>query len=86
MLSEFADHSLFVIRQDFTPRGALALIEEHYAAGRLSKISILFNDLRKTGLGYGYGQGYGYGYGYGYSYGYGLGKKKQDGSGYYQEN
>jgi capsular exopolysaccharide synthesis family protein len=86
VLANYADHSLFVIRQDYTPKSALQAIEEFYSTGKLSRISILFNDLRKTGLGYGYGygNGYGYGYGYGYSYGYGTKKKNADG-GYYSE-
>ncbi|HEY9049479.1 MAG TPA: polysaccharide biosynthesis tyrosine autokinase [Ohtaekwangia sp.] len=84
VLSTFADHTLFVIRQNYTPRAALQSLEEFYATGKLSNISILFNDLRKSGLGYGYG-GYGYGYGYGYNYGYGYGiKKNKSGEGYYE--
>jgi capsular exopolysaccharide synthesis family protein len=68
VLSSFADHTLFVIRQDFTPRAALHHLDEFYTTGKLARISVLFNDLRKSGLGYGYG-GYGYGYGYSYKYG-----------------
>ncbi|RAW01476.1 capsular biosynthesis protein [Pseudochryseolinea flava] len=89
VLSKYADHSLFLVRQDFTPKTALLSLDDFFVAGKLSKISILFNDLRKTGLGYGYGNyGYGYGYGYGGGYGYGYGinlgkKKKDDGEGYY---
>ena len=84
VISKYADHSLFVIRQDFTPNVALQSLEEYYQMGKLANISILFNDLRKSGLGYGYG-GYGYGYGYGYSYGYSLNGKKNKANGYYSE-
>ena len=59
VISNYADHSIFVIRQDFTPMMALQSLEEFYQLGKLTNISILFNDLRKSGLGYGYG-GYGY--------------------------
>lgn len=83
VISKYADHSIFVIRQNFTPNLALQSLEEFYQMGKLTNISILFNDLRKSGLGYGYG-GYGYGYGYGYSYDYGIGKKDVTG-GYYDE-
>lgn len=87
VISKYADHSIYVIRQNFTPNIALQSLEEFYQMGKLTNISILFNDLRKSGLGYGYG-GYGYGYGYGYySYGYGLNgrqKKQREGS-YYSE-
>lgn len=82
ILSALADHSLFVIRQDFTPRPAVTALEEQFASGKIERISILFNDVRKTGLGYGYGQGYGYYYGYGYAYGYGS---KGRSAGYYSE-
>lgn len=84
ILSAYADHSLFVIRQDFTPRAAVAALEEQYSAGKLDRVSLLFNDVRKTGMGYGYGQGYGYGYGYNYGYGYGR-RKRSNADGYYVE-
>ena len=83
VLTKYVDHTLFVIRQDFTPNAALQSLEEFYQMGKLTNISILFNDLRKSGLGYGYG-GYGYGYGYGYTY-YGK-RKSNSGNGYYEEN
>lgn len=84
VLAPLVNHILFVVRQDYTPRQVLQALEEYYSKGKLTNISILFNDLRKTGLGYGYGN-YGYSYGYGYRYGYGYGglKKKSDGDGYY---
>jgi capsular exopolysaccharide synthesis family protein len=82
VLSKFADHSIFVVRQDFTPKGALRSLEEYYVSGKLSKISILFNDLRRSGFGYGY-ENYGYS-GYGY-YGYGYGKGKKTSGGYYED-
>ncbi|MEJ7645263.1 MAG: polysaccharide biosynthesis tyrosine autokinase [Chryseolinea sp.] len=81
VLSKYADHTLYVIRQDFTPNMALQSLEEFYQSGKLVNISILFNDLRKTGLGYGYG-GYGNGYGYGYAYGY---TNNKNSNGYYQD-
>ncbi len=85
VLSNLADHTLFVVRQDFTPKAALQHLDEFYTTGKLTKVSILFNDLRKSGWGYGYG-GYGYGYGYGYEYGYGYSKKKKTiGGGYYTD-
>jgi capsular exopolysaccharide synthesis family protein len=84
ILSQYSDHTLFVVRQDYTPKAALQTLEELFTTGKLNNVSILFNDLRKSGFGYGYGPGYNYGYGYNYYYGYG--KKKQDSSnGYYTE-
>jgi capsular exopolysaccharide synthesis family protein len=88
VLSKHANHTLFVIRQDYTPKEALRSFDEFHRSGKLLRVSILFNDLRKSGLGYGYG-GYSYGYGYGSGYQYGgnyYGRKnKKNGNDYYQE-
>jgi len=82
VLSRFADHTIFIVRQDYTPRAALETLNEYYLQKKLANLSILFNDLRKSGMGYGYG-GYGYGYGYGYgTYRYGYRDKS---AGYYGE-
>ncbi|MCB0494174.1 MAG: polysaccharide biosynthesis tyrosine autokinase [Cyclobacteriaceae bacterium] len=79
VLSKYADHSLFLVRQNYTPRMVLHTIQDYYQDNRIQNISILLNDIYKSGLGYGYGYGYGYSYGYGYGYGYG------NGYGYYDE-
>ena len=81
IISKYADHTIFLVRQNYTPKMVLKTAQELYAAGKISKISVLFNDIKKVGPGYGMGYGYGYGYGYG---GYGFGKKI-DGMGYYSE-
>jgi capsular exopolysaccharide synthesis family protein len=82
VLSNYADHVLFIVRQNYTPREALISLDEFYSGGQLRNVSILFNDLRKSGFGYGYG-GYGYGYGYGYgAYGQGSGKERPSGDYY----
>jgi capsular exopolysaccharide synthesis family protein len=70
VLAPLVNHTLFVVRQDYTPRAVLQSLEEYYQTGKMTNISILFNDLRKSGLGYGYGN-----YGYNYGYGYGVTKK-----------
>lgn len=78
-LAQYADHSLFLVRQNYTPKILLKNIEDYYGSGKLKNISLVFNDIYKSGLGYGYGYG---GYGYGYNYGYG---KSKNGYGYYSE-
>lgn len=83
VLAPLVNHTLFVVRQDYTPRDVLQSLEEYYRSGKMNNISILFNDLRKSGLGYGYGN-YGYNYGYGYSYSYGR-KKRSDDQSYYTD-
>ena len=88
VLTPYADHTLFLVRQDYTPKNLLRTVEDYYASGKLKNISIVLNDIYRTGPGYGFGYGYAYGYGYdygyGYSYGYGFGKKNSQG-GYYTD-
>lgn len=82
VISKYADHTVFVLRQNYTPKQFIKSIDEYHRSGKLKSMSILLNDIYKSGLGYGYGQGYAYHYGYAYGYGYGS---KKNGSGYYEE-
>lgn len=82
VISKFANHSVFVLRQNYSPKEFVRSIHEYYESGKLKNISILLNDIYKSGLGYGYGQGYAYQYGYSYGYPYG---KRSKGGGYYEE-
>jgi capsular exopolysaccharide synthesis family protein len=68
-LGKFADTTLYVVRQGYTYKKQVSLIDELYHENRLPKISIIINDVKiKPGYGYyGYGR-YGYGYGYGGGY------------------
>ncbi len=70
VISKLADHTVFVMRQNYSPKDFVRSIDEYYQSGKIKNISILLNDIYKSGLGYGYGQGYSYQYGYGYGYGY----------------
>ena len=79
VISKFVDHTVFVLRQNYSPKEFVRSIDEYYRSGKLKNMSILLNDIYKSGLGYGYGQGYAYHYGY--SYGYGQRSK----GGYYEE-
>lgn len=81
VMSKVVDHTVFVVRQNYTPKEFIRSIDEYHKTGKIKNISILLNDIYKSGLGYGYGQGYAYRYGY--SYGYGGNKK--DGGGYYSD-
>jgi len=71
VISKFVDHTVFVLRQNYSPKEFIKSIDEYYRSGKLKNMSILLNDIYKSGLGYGYGQGYAYHYGYSYGYGYG---------------
>lgn len=64
VLSEFADHTLFIVRQNYTPRHLLKTVNDFYATGKLKNVSLVLNDIYRSGPGYGYGYGYSYGYGY----------------------
>lgn len=75
-LAGYADHTLFMVRQNYSPKILLKNIEDFHKSGKLKNISIVLNDIYKSGPGYGYGYG-GYGYGYG---------KKKNGYGYYSES
>jgi capsular exopolysaccharide synthesis family protein len=83
VISKYVDHTVFVVRQNYTPKEFIKSIDEYYRSEKIKNISILLNDIYKSGLGYGYGASYAYQYGY--SYGYGYGRKKKNGEGYYDE-
>jgi capsular exopolysaccharide synthesis family protein len=83
VISKFVDHTVFVLRQNYSPKEFVRSIDEYYRSGKLKNMSIMLNDIYKSGLGYGYGQGYAYNYGY--SYGYGYGNRKKGGNGYYED-
>jgi capsular exopolysaccharide synthesis family protein len=62
-LAKFSDHTIFVIRQNFTPRAFLQMADDLYVAGKISAMSIMLNDIKHTGSGYGYlSHSYGYSY------------------------
>lgn len=67
ILSAFADATLYIMRQDYTLKKQLNLINDYYHNNKLPKLSVLLNDVKATS---GYGGYYG-NYGYGYSYGSG---------------
>lgn len=70
-LGKFADCTLYLVRQGYTYKKQVVLIDNLYHEKKLPSVSIVINDVKlKAGYGYyGYGR-YGYGYGYGSSSGY----------------
>lgn len=83
VLSKYVDHTIYLVRQNYTPKGMLHAVDEMYQMGKLRNISLVLNDVYRSGPGYGYGN---YGYGaYGYGYGYGYGEAKGDKTGYYSD-
>lgn len=69
LVSPLTDFYLFIVRQRYTTRNTLSLIEELHRNENIKSLGIVINDISTTGY-YGYGLRYGYSGGYGYSYGY----------------
>ena len=68
LIARFVDINLFVVRQRYSSKNTLELIEELHKEEKLKHMGIIINDISLTGY-YGYGIRYGYYKGYGYSYG-----------------
>jgi tyrosine-protein kinase Etk/Wzc len=68
LLTNLVDVNIFVVRQRYTSKNTLELIEEFYKTEKLKNIGIIINDISLTGY-YGYGLRYGYYSSYGYRYG-----------------
>jgi capsular exopolysaccharide synthesis family protein len=91
LVASFTDLYLFVVRQRYSSRNTLDLIEEINRNGSIRSLGIVINDISLTGY-YGYGLRYGYSAGYGYYYGhnyygyYGSYGKGDSGKGYYSED
>ncbi len=69
LLGQYVNVNLFIVRQRYTSRNTIEMIEELYRQGKLKNMAIIINDISLSGY-YGYGIRYGYSMGYGYSYGY----------------
>jgi tyrosine-protein kinase Etk/Wzc len=69
LLAPYVDINLFIVRQRYTSRNTLEMIEQLHVQGELKNMAIVMNDISLSGY-YGYGMRYGYSRGYGYSYGY----------------
>lgn len=90
LVSPLTDFYIFVVRQRYTSKNTLDLIEELHKNENIKSIGIVINDISISGY-YGYGLRYGYAFGYGYNYGYNYygyyGKYgySDDAKGYYKE-
>ena len=69
LVAPLTDFYIFVVRQRYTSKNTLALIDELHRKENIKNIGIVMNDISLSGY-YGYGLRYGYSAGYGYSYGY----------------
>jgi Mrp family chromosome partitioning ATPase len=77
-LGKYADASIYLLRQNYTKKAMLSVINDKYEKGEVKNISFILNYFQhKAKYGYGYDYGYGYGYGYGrYGNGYLQTEKK----------
>jgi capsular exopolysaccharide synthesis family protein len=72
-IAQYVDASIYVVRQGYSKKGMLDMINDKYDKEEIKHISVLFNDVA-SGKGYGYGYGYGYG---AYANGYHQDDKKK---------
>ena len=67
-LAQYSDVTLYIVRQNFTKKEMITLLNNRVKRGELNNTSIILNGLENKAK---YGTGYGYGYGYGaYANGY----------------
>jgi capsular exopolysaccharide synthesis family protein len=69
LLAPFVNINLFIVRQRYTSRDTLEVIEQVSRQDKLKNMAIILNDISLSGY-YGYGIRYGYALGYGYYYGH----------------
>ncbi|EKB47392.1 GumC family protein [Cecembia lonarensis] len=81
-LLRFSDVNLYIVRQNYTHKKYLLMINDLYANDQIGNIYAVFNGLKAGGDIYDFG-GYNYGYGYNYSY---LRKNKYTGNYYEMED
>jgi len=72
LLNEIADAYLYLMRQNYSSKNVIKLVEDAKKDNNLKNLGIILNEVQVS-------SGYGYSYGYGYGYGYG------NGQGYYDE-
>ncbi len=69
LLTQYVDINLFIVRQRYSSKSTLEIIEQLHFEKKLKNMAIIINDINLSGY-YGYGMRYKYSLGYGYSYGY----------------
>jgi succinoglycan biosynthesis transport protein ExoP len=75
-LAQYCDVTLYIVRQNFTKKEMITLLNNRVNRGELHNTSIILNGFENKAK---YGGGYGYGYGYGnYSSGYHEVEKKKN--------
>jgi tyrosine-protein kinase Etk/Wzc len=57
LLSQFADMTIYLVRQKVTKKNQLSIVDDLYRSGKMNKIGIVVNDIVNKTYGYGYGYG-----------------------------
>jgi len=57
LLSEYADVTIYLVRQKVTQKNQLAIVEDLYKNGKMKNLGIVVNDIISKYYGYGYGYG-----------------------------
>jgi len=70
-ITEYANATVFVVREGVTRKAHLIQANEMFEKDRLKHPAIIFNAVQRKNKSYAYGGAYGYGYGYGYQTDYG---------------
>lgn len=85
-LSQYADLTLYIIRQRYTFKKQLNFIQDIFEQKKLPNMGLVVNDVVAEGVKsyYGYGGG-SYGYGYGYGYGNHHGYYEEQKNGYFRK-
>lgn len=69
LVEKYTDVTLYVVRQNYTEKGQLSIVNDLASIGKIRNPYLVINDIKSSY------QGYGYGYNYGYGYDYGIEKK-----------
>ncbi|HVZ95249.1 MAG TPA: polysaccharide biosynthesis tyrosine autokinase [Chitinophagaceae bacterium] len=81
VLAEYADLSIYVIRQRFTQRRQVKTVNDIYHDKKLPNLALVVNDVKAKGIrgyyGYSYYSGGSYGYDYSFGYDYSTRKKSK---------
>ena len=90
LVSPFTDFYIFVVRQRYSSKNTIGLIDELHKNENIKSLGIVVNDINVSGyygygLRYGYSMGYGYNYGYNYYYQYGKYGYSDSAKSYYKE-
>jgi capsular exopolysaccharide synthesis family protein len=69
LIAQYVNLNLFILRQRYTSRATLEIIDQIHKREELRNVALILNDINLSGY-YGYGIRYGYSLGYGYYYGH----------------